>query len=496
MTGLAVDGEGNITALVKESWQDRRTRLNELGGAPRTESRYLFDPILNGPDPTAQFRAWVSRKRWFEAEAALAELIRFNRLSAESTIELIEMLAHHDQSPMPFSDSISVSALLDRILRQVPDHSTEFIAQLRSTEAELLAKSGHWARAAAAFEEAGRILTDAWITHRRFLTLLSAGDRVSLRREAWHLLDRYSDTTDPSVASDVVCSVVLVPGVSLRPEPLVSLTEIAVRNVDSPSGTDLIRRRFNGLNTDSNTRKVLEQLEEPIAFSFPDATPLEDVLKYVKLATKGPNFNGISIYIDPIGLVESEKTMSSPVKINLEGVPLKTTLRLVLKQLGLTYIVKDGFLLICFDKPGHPSTEIAENPVSNRLALPLSPRDVADRTGDGKIPVGGRKVGKRPISAHGAALYRTGRFEDAARWLKEEHPDVEEDPASWPFLAMAHHHLGHSDEARHWLEKLRGRQPSADPDQFWEELEFRLLRSEAEAVIFYDPVFPTNPFAR
>jgi hypothetical protein len=68
-------------------------------------------------------------------------------------------------------------------------------------------------------------------------------------------------------------------------------------------------------------------------------------------------------------------------------------------------------------------------------------------------------------------------------------------PLDWPFLAMAHHHLGHRGEARRWLDRLRNRQPSTDPNQFWDELEIRLLRSEAEAVILYDPVFPSDPFA-
>ena len=33
-------------------------------------------------------------------------------------------------------------------------------------------------------------------------------------------------------------------------------------------------------------------------------------------------------------------------KLDLEGVPLKTTLRLMLKQLGLAYCVRDGVLII------------------------------------------------------------------------------------------------------------------------------------------------------
>ncbi len=38
--------------------------------------------------------------------------------------------------------------------------------------------------------------------------------------------------------------------------------------------------------------------------------------------------------------------MASTLSIKLEGVPLRTTLHLVLKQLNLTYIVENGLLII------------------------------------------------------------------------------------------------------------------------------------------------------
>lgn len=91
---------------------------------------------------------------------------------------------------------------------------------------------------------------------------------------------------------------------------------------------------------------ILEKLDRPVAMSFANETPLEDVLKYVKQATSGPNDKGIPIYVDPAGLQRADKTMSSPVTIDVEGVPLWTTLRLVLKQLGLTYSVEGGLLTI------------------------------------------------------------------------------------------------------------------------------------------------------
>jgi len=74
--------------------------------------------------------------------------------------------------------------------------------------------------------------------------------------------------------------------------------------------------------------------------------PLEEVLKHVKDATKGADGKRLSIYVDPQALQEAEKTMSSPVVIDLEDVPLRFSLRLVLKQLGLAYCVRDGVVMI------------------------------------------------------------------------------------------------------------------------------------------------------
>ena len=106
---------------------------------------------------------------------------------------------------------------------------------------------------------------------------------------------------------------------------------------------------------------VLKKLETPISMSFPNETPLEDVLKYIKSATQGPADTGLPIYVDPIGLNEAEKTMTSPVTLDLEGVPLRITLRLLLKQLGLTYDVKEGLLTITSEKSEYRPVPILEH---------------------------------------------------------------------------------------------------------------------------------------
>jgi tetratricopeptide (TPR) repeat protein len=102
-----------------------------------------------------------------------------------------------------------------------------------------------------------------------------------------------------------------------------------------------------------------------------------------------------------------------------------------------------------------------------------------------------------PLITLGAALYRAGRFAEAVRRLEEgiqkrKGVSVAQD---WVFLAMAHHRLGDHDEARRWLDRFRDRRPSLASNAFWVELEIRLLRAEAEAVVLGDPNFPADPFA-
>ena len=123
---------------------------------------------------------------------------------------------------------------------------------------------------------------------------------------------------------------------------------------------------------DPKTKQILEKLDEPISMPFGNETPLEEVLKYIKQSTTTPTFSGIPIYVDPIGLQEAERSINSTVQIDLEGVPLKTTLRLILKQLGLAYTVKDGFMIITSEDSEDQQTEIRVYPVADLAIIPLS----------------------------------------------------------------------------------------------------------------------------
>ncbi len=92
--------------------------------------------------------------------------------------------------------------------------------------------------------------------------------------------------------------------------------------------------------------RILKALEEPIPMRFASEVALEDILKYIRVETETRFGKGIPIYVDPIGMQSARQTMASKVKIDVEGAPLKNSLTHFLKQLDLTYVVRDGFLMI------------------------------------------------------------------------------------------------------------------------------------------------------
>ena len=96
----------------------------------------------------------------------------------------------------------------------------------------------------------------------------------------------------------------------------------------------------------SRNRSILEALERPIPMHFPKGAPLEDVLKHVKAQTTIGDFKGIPIYVDPVGLNFARRTMQSTVIIDAEGAALKNSLTRCLRQLDLSFALRDGFMMI------------------------------------------------------------------------------------------------------------------------------------------------------
>jgi hypothetical protein len=94
---------------------------------------------------------------------------------------------------------------------------------------------------------------------------------------------------------------------------------------------------------------IHDALDQPLALTYPDGAPLEQVLKEIKRSTGRPKLkSGIPIYVDPVGLQEAEKSMESPIKKpqSADKLSLGEHLKRLLRPLGLGYVVKDRFLMI------------------------------------------------------------------------------------------------------------------------------------------------------
>jgi hypothetical protein len=97
------------------------------------------------------------------------------------------------------------------------------------------------------------------------------------------------------------------------------------------------------------------------------------------------------------------------------------------------------------------------------------------------------------LTTLGAALYRAGRFEEALRRLNEGFQTHGGGgvPKEFAFLALAHHRLGHRDEAQRWLDKLIASRAHEASSPSWDDVEISILHREAESLILGSR--PTTP---
>ncbi len=101
------------------------------------------------------------------------------------------------------------------------------------------------------------------------------------------------------------------------------------------------------------------------------------------------------------------------------------------------------------------------------------------------------------LNALGALLYRAGRYQDALDTLNRAiaADGKQGQPRDLIFLAMTHHRLGQAGEARRGLDQVPGAQLQGKDGIDWDALEIDVLRREADAMIRYDPIFPSQPLA-
>jgi len=83
---------------------------------------------------------------------------------------------------------------------------------------------------------------------------------------------------------------------------------------------------------------IERQLRTPISVSF-NNVPLNTVLDNIR------DCSGINIVPDMVALLDEGVSLEAPITIKLGKVSLKTALNLILRQVGLTYAIKDEVIV-------------------------------------------------------------------------------------------------------------------------------------------------------
>ena len=150
-------------------------------------------------------------------------------------------------------------------------------------------------------------------------------------------------------------------------------------------------------------QKIDEALDSPTAFDF-NERPLSEVIEYLK------DRHGIAVQLDEKSLADAGVTRDTPVSKSVKGISLRSALRLLLRDLTLTYLIKDDVLMITTPEKADEELITRVYPVID-LVLPLNATEGMDPDFDSMIDLitstvpahlvgGGRRPGLHQAAGH------------------------------------------------------------------------------------------------
>jgi hypothetical protein len=112
-------------------------------------------------------------------------------------------------------------------------------------------------------------------------------------------------------------------------------------------------------------KKIMSALKSPTQVDFIE-TPMQDVIDFLK------DYHGIEIQIDTKALNDVGIDPTTPITKNLKGISLRSALKLMLRELELTYVIQDEVLLITTPEEAETHLSTKVYPVAD-LVIPVKP---------------------------------------------------------------------------------------------------------------------------
>jgi WD40 repeat protein/serine/threonine protein kinase/tetratricopeptide (TPR) repeat protein len=259
VTGLRLDGQGQVRRLDGPAWRASRERLARLGGPPPDPARRL-DPIRFAPDPAAEGDALAAIGLTPRAEEAYAEVIRARPLSSsariararlhaarsrleEAATDFARAFALGDRRPEWLPELLANDAIFDRAMARLSTDDAVALwlergrydvarrewdraeatfaralaagpgeARLWFARGEARILRGAWREAAADFAR-GLVIdpSDHWTWYRLAPLWTYLGDPEAYRRHRRRMLERFAATDDPIDAERTAKACLLLP---------------------------------------------------------------------------------------------------------------------------------------------------------------------------------------------------------------------------------------------------------------------------------------------
>lgn len=107
--------------------------------------------------------------------------------------------------------------------------------------------------------------------------------------------------------------------------------------------------------------KILAALSETTEVAFTD-TPLEEGIKYLE------DLHSVEIWLDKESLAALKQNTDQPISLSISGISLRSTLRLILEPLALTYIIESEVLKVTTQATADKAIVTRTYPVSDLFA--------------------------------------------------------------------------------------------------------------------------------
>jgi len=150
--------------------------------------------------------------------------------------------------------------------------------------------------------------------------------------------------------------------------------ELTARRKEKYSSMSLAQRG-------AKEKEIDDALKSPTQLEFIE-TQLQDVVDFLK------DYHDIEIQIDERALQEVGIPTDTPITKNLKGVSLRSALRLMLRELDLTYVIQDEVLLITTPEEAETKLTTKVYPVAD-LVLPIDNSMMGGYGGMGGMGMGG-----------------------------------------------------------------------------------------------------------